>query len=531
MLRDLLIALSLANLCGFRIWQELLNGKLAFYGKSAPTEIVIAALLNVLLLGTVFFAGATLARRSGRAALWSAARWMFLLVILANLRFGRLAFDFFDRAGWLGVTAWIVLLGLVLAVLAIWGQRIAHGAALLLLLASPFVLVTASRGMWLLYRVLHMNFNDHPAAQGGARKPAVPASRVLWIVFDELDQRLAFGERPATLPLPEFDRFRAVALYAPNAYPPARMTELSMPALFTGNLTARVEPQGSDELLLWFGDEKGRAQDEPHQWSTQPGVFGRVREAGGKAALIGWYHPYCRVLEGMTRCHWRDGPLLLGGLRRDATIPQAIYDQAMETMNTLFRLTRLGMLQERLRRERAANAQDYTALLEAGKELAADPSYSLVVVHLPAPHPIGFYDRSRREFRLDGGPSYLDNLALADRALGELRRAMELGAVGERTTVVLTSDHWWRADFWRRQPGWTPEDEAAYSGRLDHRVPLLVSFPGQQQPLVFAKPLNTVVLHDLTLAILDGGIEGAPASVGWLEVRATFGESPYNQSK
>ena len=42
---------------------------------------------------------------------------------------------------------------------------------------------------------------------------------------------------------------------------------------------------------------------EPAPWSAQPNVFSRAREIGGATALVGWYHPYCRVIGGdLTKC-------------------------------------------------------------------------------------------------------------------------------------------------------------------------------------------------------------------------------------
>lgn len=72
-----------------------------------------------------------------------------------------------------------------------------------------------------------------PQASGGDNR------RIVWLVFDEADQRLAFGERAATLKLPEFDRLRSQSLFATIAYPPANQTLSSMPALINGKLYPR----------------------------------------------------------------------------------------------------------------------------------------------------------------------------------------------------------------------------------------------------------------------------------------------------
>ena len=53
--------------------------------------------------------------------------------------------------------------------------------------------------------------------------------------------------------------------------------------------------------------------------------------------------------------------------------------------------------------------------------LIRDQSISFVFIHLPVPHPPGIYDRSTGRERAGG--TYIDNLALADRSLGELMAA------------------------------------------------------------------------------------------------------------
>src|SRR2546423_46880 len=52
-------------------------------------------------------------------------------------------------------------------------------------------------------------------------QPARSLRRVVWLMFDELDQRITFEARPPGLELPELDRLRRESLYADAARPPA----------------------------------------------------------------------------------------------------------------------------------------------------------------------------------------------------------------------------------------------------------------------------------------------------------------------
>jgi len=523
MLRDLLIALSLANLCFLRIWNELFNGKLTYYAQAPPTNHLLGVVLNVLLLALVFWTGAQLARRSGRPAVVRLARWAFLLVVLANLRVFYLLLLVWGRWGWMAGVLGLLLLATGFCLLARWEVREARLVAVLLLIFSPFVAVTFYQDVALAVRVSRMSFADQPSAAALPAKSGAP--RVVWVIFDELDQRLVFDQRPASVHLPEFDRLRAQSLSAGHAFAPARMTEMAMPALISGRLISKAEPRGASELMVTYGDA-----GPPVPWSRQPSVFSAARELGFNTALVGWYHPYCREIgSSLNFCAWHDGPLLRGALQRQASIPQAMQQQAANVLITTLGLNRLGMDPRLVNRaEREEEVRDYLAILTQGQREAADPAIGLVLVHLPVPHPVGIWDRTRHEFKTTGESSYLDNLELADRALGELRQAMESAGVWDSSTVVVSGDHWWRAEVWSRLDSVTQEEAAVAPTIPDHRVPFVVKLPGEKEPLAYQPEMNTILTHDLLLAVLRGEVHTPQAAAAWLDQHRSIGDSPYN---
>jgi len=138
---------------------------------------------------------------------------------------------------------------------------------------------------------------------------------------------------------------------------------------------------------------------------------------------------------------------------------------------------------------------------------ATDGRFGLVLLHLPLPQPPGIYDRATGRltawnFTAAAG-GYLDNLALADRLLGDLRRGIDSAHLGDRTWIVLTSDGWWRAS--RR-----------YDGLADHRVPFLVRPPDGGRAVHVDAPVNTLGTHDLILAILRGSVSDTREAAAWL---------------
>jgi len=157
-----------------------------------------------------------------------------------------------------------------------------------------------------------------------------------------------------------------------------------------------------------------------------------------------------------------------------------------------------------------------------------DGNIELAFIHLPVPHPPYIYDRAQRVWDVTGEREYLDNLALADRALGELRNAMEAAGTWNRTTVVVSSDHWWRSDFWRPVKNfWSRGDAVIQSNQVDHRVPLIIRLAGQKTGSTYDANINTVLTHDLILEILKKKVSGPDEVKDWLDRHRTIGESPY----
>ena len=526
MLRDLLIALSLSNFCFLRIWDELFNGKLVYYAHVPPTHQLLGVALNVLLLALVFWSGAQFARRSGRPALVRLARWAFLLVVLANLRVFYLVLLTWGRWGWGAGLCGLLLLAAALGLVARWEARLGHALAVLLLILSPFIAVTFYQDIALAVRVSRSSFADLPSAAPLPARPGAP--RVVWLIFDELDQRLVYDQRPASVHLPEFDRLRAQSLSAEHAFAPARATEMAMPALISGRLVSQAEPRGASELMVTFGDS-----GPPLPWSRQPNVFSAARALGFNTALAGWYHPYCRVLgASLNSCSSYDAPLLRGALQRQAPLADVMQQQAADVLITLLGFNKVGVDPRMVNRaEREEEVRDYLALLTQGQRLAADPSLGLVLVHLPVPHPVGIWDRRRHAFQVTGDSGYLDNLELADRALGELRQAMESAGLWDSSAVVVSGDHWWRAEIWNRLDSLTGEEAAVAPPAPDHRTPLLVKLPDEKEPLVYQPEMNTVLTHDLLLALLRGEVRTPQQAAAWLDQHRSLGDSPYNVLK
>ena len=92
---------------------------------------------------------------------------------------------------------------------------------------------------------------------------------------------------------------------------------------------------------------------------------------------------------------------------------------------------------------------------------------------------------------------------------------MEQAGVWDRTALVVSADHGWRTHL-GGAPGWTAEDESVpREGTMD--VPFLVKMPGQNAPVVYEKPFNTVVTRTVITGILAGRLTRAAELPGAIE--------------
>ena len=514
MLKDIGIALSLANLCFFSVWSELLPGALRHYFMEEPParEHFPALILNVLALATAFWVGRVLQRGRFSSRLSGAARWMFLIAALVALNGVRVQFPQLSLSKLAPRSAgpvWFIL-GVLLGLLGVsglfrWNRRIIRAAVAVVLMLLPFVVLTFSQALWsgIKYEAAFAEFGVQPLAQL-VKPPDMRGPRVLWLLFDELDQRVTFEARPINVKMPEIERLRKEAVYATDAYPPAGSSMLSIPALITGRVVLRGQPERANELLITFGDTR-----HPVGWSTQPNIFGEARAFGMNSALIGWYHPYCRLIgSSLTTCSWYSHPVFSSKTDPGGNISRRMLNQVFRLVDRLPLVRRIGLEKlfggDREKQERELHLTHYLSMLAQAKEAATDPKLNLIFVHWPIPHLPGIYNRGIRAFSVDGNVGYLDNLELVDHTLGELRRAMEAAGMWEDTTILLTADHWWLSSL-------------EFDGKVDHRVPFILKLRGQNRETVYSEPFNSALAYELTLDVLRGNVSSVHSIVTWLD--------------
>jgi len=532
-LGDVLISVSLANLTFLNVWSLLLASPYYEATKPAPPLRFIGFILNVLLLAAVYWVSITLIRRSGKPWLLKIAKCIFVAILILPLNTLRMTFTSLSfRAIETAIgTPLITLISIVLSlaflfVVIRYRDMILRASLVFLRGLSCFAILTFGQSIWYVFSY-HQPLVVSADAVRDMKPPRQTAStpRVVWLLFDELDQEITFTHRPPSIKLPEMDRFKESAFVSGNAYPPSNATALSMPALIDGTFVSKTDPVSPGEIMLRLGDT-----NEVVKWSEQKNVFSDAVQAGANTAVVGWYHPYCRVLaDDLNSCYvsgddtaqWSLFQVLVAQWERTLyTVP--LFQSLAYSTGLIDQLPRAAFFRQH-------QTQTYLEVMEQAKSVAADKDFGLVLIHLPVPHPPGIYDPKTQTLTTARHHSYLDNLELADRALGELRRSMEMAGTWDNTTVIITADHYWRVETWSGSGAWEPEEQSTLSKTKDHRIPFMIKMAGQKETYSYEQTFNTVLLRSLIGAIMHREIAEPAGIANWLDANKTIGESPHRQ--
>jgi hypothetical protein len=321
-----------------------------------------------------------------------------------------------------------------------------------------------------------------------------PGGRIVWLLFDELSYDQTFEHRFAGLAMPSFEKFKKKSVVFSDLRPVGSSTELVIPSLFLGKPIdgIRSSLDGDPAIHLKGGD----------QWQAfdpQATLFADGHRLNWTTGVVGWFNPYCRILAAtLDSCFWRMGDGEFEG-------PRSTRSSLENAVSPLLNLA--WIMEGKSRFLQRIHAADLAAITPEAKALILDENIRFVFIHLPIPHPPGIYDRHTEALQPAG--SYIDNLALSDRVLGELMATLNTTTSASKTTVIVCSDHSWRVPLWRGKALWTAEEEQASHGRLDPRPMLMIHMPGQQTERDITKPFEEIRLHEIIEHLLrgeDGGL-------------------------
>jgi hypothetical protein len=490
-LKDASRAISIAGLCLMTSWIELhfIAGGSRYYLPAAQQRNGhIAAVLLTGLVGGLLLIAMRVARHVGprTQALVYLSGLTFGGAISANaLRIYASPVNVLSLLPRFRIVAGIVLVvvGAALFVLVRHWRLTSRVAQAALLCMAPFPIWMCTRSA---IEVVPSGITAVDRPEPASRAKDGKSARVVWIIFDEFDYGVAFARRPPRLALAEFDRFRQGSLFATNASPAGRSTDLAISSIIIGHRLLTLAPE-TDSSFSATPADGGQSLAS----NKVDNVFRRTRSHGHDTWVVGWALPYCRTWRAdLSGCDWE--PAFTSALGRQRTITGNMLDQ-------------LSALSPFNRRRLAVHA--YRRLTAIAERLLREEHQGLVFLHLPVPHPPPIYDRRTGQLtqfataRVEG---YLANLALADRTLGVLRSVMERSGTWDTTTVLVTADHPWR-------------QSRLLDNQADRRVPFMLKLPGQHEGFEYGAQLDTARTGSLLLAILDKDLTRPDEVARWLD--------------
>ncbi len=395
---------------------------------------------------------------------------------------------------------------LSLAMVALWKPAISRP----FIRGARFGLAgVAFSAMWIIPTLSWVAFEPHSSsvlARGpvSAQPRERSDQRVIWIVFDELSYDLAFDHRPAGLLLPQFEKVHSKSMSLGNLEPVGYFTDRVIPSLLLG--------QPVDQIRSDLDGNLSYTDQAQHRWVSYDAdktLFGLANANGWNPGVSGWFNPYCRVFASvLSSCFWRSE---IGSSLALELMGASSDKSSLENALILPRYFLLSHGPQQKTDDKALTynrlLQDYHSIMTEASTLIQSDRVHFVFVHLPLPHPPGLYDRKTHRYSKDG--NYLDNLVLADEALGDLMQQIDSTPLADRTTVIVSSDHSWRVPIWRTGPDWTKEEEQISQGRFEPRPVFLVHFPGESSGGEVRIPLSELVEHEIIAKILKGEMKTA----------------------
>lgn len=485
--KDLFVAISFANILFYNFWSIVVyfNPGNSFYYKNSPTaKTFLAFIICELIVGLVIWLGIKLIRYLNNSLISKSSMFIFCCVVL----------NFFYDLIWNTAQKIKVEDGfihriptniyIIFVIYLIVRKRTFKTVKKAVLLLTPFVLMIFGQAIMMMGKDFQNDVNYQYVNPAATQKPPFfqqdkSSPRILWLLFDEMDQRLTFDQRPKYVKLPEFDRFKEQAFYAVNVKQAGKNTGRAVPSLFTGKLVKKTGKNGPSEFLITYEGES-----KPVKMSQEPDIFTEVKELGFNTALSGNGHPYSRVMgHKIDFCEWYDDDMILSP---DASLLENISNQ-LRYLSPFDRGQRGRML--------------HSKLFKDAQKLAVDPDYQLIFIHFAIPHA----PRINKKWGLVNITQwgYFGNLELADQTFGILRKSMEEQGFWDNTVILVTSDHQWRKSN-------------RIDGKKDPRVPFILKLPGEKDGVVYKPSFNAVLTKEILIGILKKDIRTYNDLTKWL---------------
>jgi hypothetical protein len=457
---------------------------------SVPLAMLAMTLLVWIVSSMAFLAIERLPER------WRNLAIIMLAVLFLGLLIRILPFPRHPAFTWVTLHVLYSLLALVPIVLLVslraWRGFFARCAT-----AIGLVYCIAGFGMLvLLPRIAIPAVRSEPREQTSFNRDGLPVqhtnSRIVWILMDELSYDQTFDHRQPDVLLPNFAAFAKQSVSFSNLRPTGTYTEAVVPALLLGAPVQELNTPFHGQVSF-----RGASGGTWQPLNVQNTIFGEAWKLGWNPGIAGWYNPYCRLFpDVLARCSWQYSESSLGvdlGLSYDKSVTQNML--ALMRFRPILQFIFPDKLND------SPHRRDYEDVMRNAEDLLRDQRIRFAFLHMPVPHPPGIYERATHQISSHG--DYLDNLVLADDTLGSLMKVLRAAPDFQNTTVIVSSDHSWRAFWWKTEPAWSDEEErVSNGGKFDSRPVLMVHLPGAAAGQVIADPVDMLVVHPILESLL-----------------------------
>jgi hypothetical protein len=492
--RDAIVSFSLANLFFLAVWRELIFADHAdmYWMPGYTSASYLAVIANIALAGTIMTFFATMTRILARPSINVIARLVFVFSPLVFFEFLRVIIEIDENTVFfIQENMYISIpVGLVLVFLGFWliSYKLMTTSRILgfsLLVLAPFAVMTLSQAAWYALTTNAQQVEKLTTSQ----IPHSPRNgpRIIWIVFDELDYRLAFQDRPPGIHLPNFDSLVSQAIFSTNAMSHSRDTMEAIPSYLSGILVKEAKPISADRLDINRFDEPDNTFSS---WSNYSSVFEDFHARGWRNAIAGYYFPYCRVFkESITSC-----------------VTNSIYTYSSTATNNLWKEVKSQIFGITPIANRVSAVNIYRNLTVNARNMAADSSTGFIYVHASVPHAPNIMNRQTDQltwFQI-GKEGYFGNLLLADRFLASIKSAMTDNGLWDEAVILVTADHEWRHSY-------------QYDNKRVRKLPFILKMPGQKAPVILDHEFSPMLYSKkLLLEIADRKLTSPQMVVNWL---------------
>jgi hypothetical protein len=496
MLKKLCQCIGIASLILVVNYGDLLGGgaDVRMHTPLPVARICYAQIVDILLVALVLFVTFMLAART-RYYQW--LRLVAAIVIppyLIQRTQSFFPFDLIEGLVIILLVVWAALLLLLLLRFSKWYRRLMRVGSAVAAALVIFALSSIAQLLWV--ATWKPAPNQIAAAWAASPQPPRQHPLLVWVVFDELSYDQVFEHRARDLNLPNFDALRSQSTLFTDTQPAGYHTVKIIPSLLTGKIVDGIRYNFHNRL--WVHHEADG------KWAPINGaqtVFADAEQQGWRTAAVGWYNPYCAIYsDAIQNCYWTNHDMFDGLMAQGETFGTNVYiplEQVVRELRSPARADRhLCSFDVRHR------YQTETDLQQHAFQLLHTDQADLVFLHLAIPHSPNIWSRINGDYTQSCDSSYLDNLALVDRVLGQLVSTLQSSPRWSQTTLIVQGDHGWRIDAWNWLPAWTEEDDAASRGVFDQRPALIIHQPGQTAPQTVASPWPIIQIHSVVEQIL-----------------------------